>query len=200
MKRLQTFDWVDYARDVAEPEVADEIRRRLEAMSSAGPELDTWNRLAALGRRDTQEVPDRRQALHLVKTMGRHYLADGAAEASKIRTLIAELAFAPQARGIGLRGGASSHHAVYTAGDYVVDVKLEKAEGGLTSLRGQLALVSGSGPKQLRVPVLMIAGDDLLQSALCDDSGEFSGDGLLKPPSDLHFLVAGDVRIQVPLS
>ena len=199
MKRLQTFDWVDYARDVAEPEVADEIRQRLEATPSAGQDLDVWNRLAALGRRDTQEVPDRRQALHMVKTMGRHYLADGAVEPSKVRTFIAELAFAPQARGIGLRGESSSHHAVYTAGDYIVDVKIDETEVGL-SLRGQLALVSGSGPKQLRVPVLMLAGDDLLRSALCDDSGEFSGDGLLKTPSDLHFLVARDVRIQVPLS
>lgn len=205
MKRLNTADWVDYARHVAEPEVAEEIRQRLKATPSAGGQLGAWRRLTELGRQDRHEVPGRRQALHLVKVMGRHYLAagalaSGASKPSKDRrTLVAELAFAPQPRPPGLRGGSASRHAVYTAANYVVDVQLEEA-GDATCLRGQLALAAGDLPAQRRVPVLMLAGDDLVHGTLCDEGGEFSADGLQKTPSDLHFLVARDVRIQVPLS
>ena len=184
---------VDFVRGVAEPGSAE--------LTHAENFLSSWLQVAELGRHDRalDEIPGRRQALHMAKTLGRHHLA-AAARPSAVRRLVASLAF--QHRPLeGRRSAQRSHHWVFEVEDFVCDVRLDASQR-LARLDGQITATSSSGESDADadgMTVLVLGDDKLLTSVACDVTGEFHTGGLERWPSRLELLVEDGLRIEVSL-
>jgi hypothetical protein len=102
----------------------------------------------------------------------------------------------------GVRGREHvSRHAMYRAGDYFVDLKLESQPGTRhVSLVGQIANPKAAPDSVANVPVLLSAGPDVIWRTMSNEFGEFQLSYEAGRPLRLHVPVRDGRRIEVALS
>ncbi len=215
-KQDREIAWLDFARGVADPDTESEILQRLASGSNRDKkEIDLWRSVAALGRRDIeQEIADELDVTRIVKAMGRMHLpAPAETGLAAVRRLVAELTFGHQPAPVGVRGATSAvRHSVYSAEDYVFDIRIESLDPKGCRLDGQVARQDGQplgrssrqktdpGSQQGGIPVLLLKDDDLLASVVCDELGELHSQDLQQTPTKLQFLVEETLHIEIPVS
>ena len=201
-RRDMHIDWLDFARGVAAPEVDREIRRRLTSGSEADQkEVDLWRRVADVARADLeQSIPAAADAVRIVKAMGSVYLPRPAEAAHSLRRLVAQLAFGGGTPSpVGVRSlERVATHSVFIADGYIFDIRLDPGQAGACRLDGQVSRQESTSELDRSIPVFAFQGEDLMHSAFCDRLGEIHLD-LEAAPSELHFLVEDDLKIEVPL-
>ncbi|MCU1382503.1 MAG: hypothetical protein JWL71_1200 [Acidobacteria bacterium] len=91
-----------------------------------------------------------------------------------------------------------SRHAVFEAGDFLIDLRLEQ-EPGVVTLVGQLTNRVNPGTVLTAAPVLVMARHDVVAHAVYNRFGEFQMD--YPPARDLRLCLAPpDQRIEVSLN
>ncbi len=96
-----------------------------------------------------------------------------------------------------------SHQALYRAGDFSLDLRLEHEYGSRhVSLVGQLANPKQPLEKVANVPVILTSGKEILARAITNRFGEFQMEYEPKNRMRLYAAVAADggKRIEVPLT
>jgi hypothetical protein len=106
----------------------------------------------------------------------------------------------PQPVGVRSRQHVS-RHAMYRAGDYFVDLKLESQPGTRqVSLVGQIANPKEAPGSLANVPVLLSAGPDVIKRTVSNEFGEFQMSYEAGRHLRLYVPVRGDRKIEVELS
>lgn len=217
--RYDIAHWIDYVRGVAEPELEEEIRRRLESGSERPrSEEERWRRLAVLGCKDAErQVPE--AALRGARAIG-CLCRPGESEPQFERLgfdvvfdSLAQAAVGTRSPGLAAvmagRPADAVRHLVLEADSYTVDVRFEPRPdprltvrpGGFTGavVAGQILHRNGETKPIPRTPILVFAGDRIVHSTLSSDSGEFHAEGLPREHLKLCLLVGRRHCIEIPL-
>lgn len=107
-----------------------------------------------------------------------------------------------EAQPVGVRSlERVSRQAMYRAGDYYVDLRMETEPGTRrVSLVGQIAGAKADQRALGNVPVVLAAGTDILARAVSNEFGEFQMSYEPGQQLRLYVPVGGDRGIEVPLS
>ena len=217
--RFDIAHWIDFVRGMAEPELEEEMRRRL-ASGTERPraEEERWRRLAVLGCKDVErQVPE--AALRGARAIGS--LCRSGESEPQFERLGFDVVFdsltqaAVGTRGPGLaavmagRPADAVRHLVLEADSYTVDVRFEPRPDPRLTVRpggfagavvaGQILHRNGETKPIPRTPVLVFAGDTIVHSTLSSDSGEFHVEGLPRESLKLCLLVGRRHCIEIPL-
>lgn len=107
----------------------------------------------------------------------------------------------PLPAGVRAQQQLLSRQAMYEAGNYCVDLRLEHERGSAqVTMVGQILDRSQSGQPLQDVPVLLMSGRELIASAVSNEFGEFQMSYNPRTHLRLHVPVKGDgQRIEVSL-
>ncbi len=222
MKRFDIAQWVDFVRDVAEPEVERQMHRSLESgAEESRREERRWRRVAALAAKDRErQVPE--TAVRVAQAIGglRRPEESEPAAVPLFERLGFDVVFdslsqpavgvrGPALAGMALGGADNLRHLVLEAEGYTVDVRFERMPdprftvrpGGFSGavVAGQILHKNGETKPMPRTPVLVFSGENIVCSTLSNDSGEFHAEGLPEEPLKLCLLVGHRECIEVPL-
>ncbi len=219
MAGFDIVQWCDFVRGVADPTVEDEMQERAETGSrSERRDAGLFLRLARYGRETVEQGPPR-EAVRIAHAIGslrpphfRRPETEEEEEPPLWRRLSFEIFFdsRSQLAAAGTRGhGSSGRHLVLEAGEFTVDVRLEREPppeltvrpGGFggSVVTGQILSHNGDAAPVPRTPVFIFAGDRIVRKIFASPSGEFHAEGLPDDPLRLCLLVGNAKVIDIPL-
>lgn len=198
MKHFDTTDWTDYVRNVGDATRREEMAQHLTGCAKCQTTVNLLSKLVTVAGADTPKVPD-----YLVRN-AKALFSLRKPEKATLTTTVAKLVFDsfrdPLAAGV--RGQQRvTRQAMYEAGTYCVDLRMEHERGGaMVTLIGQVADRSNPARGVGGAPVMLMAGQDVVARASCNQFGEFQFEYERNQQVRLHVPVAeGDRWIEVRL-
>lgn len=196
-------EWVDYVRDVLDPEQTAAMRAHLDAgCERCRATAQRLSLVAAQARADAALDPPA-HLLHFAKA------AFSVRQSTRVRSLpmiVANLVFnsLDAAPVTGIRGPSEdiSRQTLYEAGDFSVHLRFEQlARATRVSLVGQIANRRVPDPPMSHVPVFLTRGRLVVARSLSNEFGEFQVEYEPHAALQLHIPVAdGRQRIRVSLT
>jgi hypothetical protein len=168
--------WIDYVRGLANTTDQREMSAHLVECSSCRDEHDLLARLVIRMQADLQyQVPE--YALRNVRAL---FAAKAQAKKTVLQKLVGHLVFDSLQRPALAGARSNAHgmrHALYEAGDYSVDLRLEEhASSTRMNMVGQLTVRSQTISSLDGIPVLLMSGREILAEAVSNEFGEFQLD------------------------
>jgi len=182
--------WTDYVRGVLTSPEHREMTRHLGECSSCRSTHDLLARVASFAKADLQyEVPD-----YAVRNARALFASQARPKRSVLEKLVGALVLEaweqPQLAGVRSSGAVGARHALYQAGEYSVDLRLEAQPGcQRTNMVGQLALRSATSVSVHNIPVKLMAGRQVLAEAVSNQFGEFQ----------LSYEPKRQLKLQIPI-
>jgi hypothetical protein len=178
--------WIDYLRGLVDVQEHSEMTRHLSECKSCRATHDLFARVAVRMQSDLQyEIPE--YVIHNARAI---FPAVAPAKRTLLQKLTGSLVFDSfqQPALAGARTGTPGmRHALYEAGDYSVDIRLEEERGSTqVNMVGQLALRSNTAESLDRVPVMLMSGRKIVAEAVSNEFGEFQLSYEPKPRLKLH--------------
>lgn len=202
MKHYESTEWLDYLRGFVGEARRGEMESHLATKcAKCTANVTQLQKLMATAQAEAQyEVPE--PAVRMAKAI---YALQRPAEVQLLPKVLAKLVFdsfrEPALEGV--RGQQRiTRQAMYEAGDYCVDIRMEQERGATTvALVGQIVNRAVPEQKIADVPILLMAGKDVLGRARSNQFGEFQLEYEPRQPLSLHVPVerAGqeiEVRLQ----
>jgi hypothetical protein len=202
VKHYDITEWLDFVHGLVGEAKRGEMEAHLGTQcAECGVVVARLRKLIEVAMADSQyEVPE--SALHMARAL---YNLQKPEHVRVLPTVLARLVFdsfrEPALEGV--RGQQRiTRQAMYEAGDYSVDLRLEQERGAATvALVGQI--VNRVEPEQrvADIPVVLMAGEEILGRARSNEFGEFQLEYQPRQPLSLHVPVerAGqeiEVRLQ----
>ena len=202
MKHYDITEWLDFVHGLAGEAKHEAMEAHLGTQCAAcGAGVARLRKLIEVAMADARyEVPE--SALHMARAL---YNLQKPEQVRVLPTLLARLVFdsfrEPALEGV--RGQQRiTRQAMYEAGDYSVDLRLEQERGAATvALVGQIVNRVVPEQKVADIPVVLMAGEEILGRARSNEFGEFQLEYQPRQPLSLHVPVerAGqeiEVRLQ----
>ena len=186
MSHYDLTRWIDYLRRLVNVQEHSEMTSHLSECSSCRATHDLFARFAARMQADLQfEVPE-----YAIRNARAIFRANAPAKRTLLQKLTASLVFDSfqQPALAGARTGTPGmRHALYEAGDYSVDIRLEEERGSTrVNMVGQLALRSSTSNTLEGVPVMLFSGRKVLAQSVSNEFGEFQLSYAPSPRLKLH--------------
>lgn len=173
MSHYEITRWIDYVRGLVSAPEQREMSDHLLECTSCSSQHDLLGRLAVRMQADLQyQVPE--QAVRNVRAL---FAANAKSKKTVLQKLVGHLVF-DSLQEPALAGARSNtqgmHHALYEAGDYSVDLRLEEHPGSTRmNMVGQLAVRSHSLSSLDGIPIVLMSGREILAEAVSNQFGEF---------------------------
>jgi len=190
MKHFDIVQWTDFARGVAPHDDRAAMETHLASGCARCREtFDVVRRVVLATRADSRYEPPE-HVVRCAKAIGSLMLPSKSGLSRLIGRLVGE-AF-PDAAVAGMRSeDRMSRHALYEAGDFYVDVRLEQEKGAaIATLVGQLTNREDPDRALAEAPVLLLARTDIVAHAIYNRFGEFQMD--YPPANNLRLCIAVD--------
>lgn len=176
MSHYEIGEWADYVRGLVQAERANEMSEHLLACDGCRDDRDLLASVALRMQSDLQyEVPE--FAVRYARAL---FAVNATPRKTLLQKITGHLVFdtLQDAALAGARScGSSMRHALYEAGDYSVDLRLEEEKpSGRMSMIGQLALRSQTPNSLSGLPILLMSGREVLAQAISNEFGEFQMD------------------------
>ena len=200
MKHFDISQWTDLARGVA----PDEDRTAMETHLGSGcarcrETLDLVKRVVHATRVDSRYEPPE-HVIRCAKAIGSLMLPSPSRLSRLIGRIVGDALPRPALAGMRSEDRMSSH-ALYEAGAFYVDVRLEQEKGApLATLVGQLTNREDPDGALAEAPVLLLASTEIVAHAIYNRFGEFQMD--YPPANNLRLRIAldpPDKRIELSL-
>lgn len=189
MKHFEIHEWADYVRGLGSESIRTAMKQHLDAGCRRCQDVVfTFEKLVStiVGDR-SPEVPD--HVVHMAEALFALHRPEKVTFAHKVASLVHDSFRTPLPAGVRSQRGAS-RQALYHAGDFCVDVRIEHERGARTvSLTGQLANTKQPEMTLRDVPVSLISGRQLVALARTNEFGEFQ----------LQYEPKGRVRLHLPI-
>ncbi len=186
MSHYDLTRWIDYLRGLVDVQEHSEMTRHLSECSSCRATHDLFARVAVRMHSDLQyEIPE-----NVIRNARAIFAANAPAKRTLLQRLTGSLVFDSflQPALAGARTGTPGmRHALYEAGDYSVDIRLEEERGSTrVNMVGQLALRSHTSDALDRVPVMLLSGRKVVAESVSNEFGEFQLSYEPNPRLKLH--------------
>jgi hypothetical protein len=189
VKHFEIHEWADYVRGLSDEAVRTAMKKHLETgcrrcQGMAG----TFEKLVSTIAGDhSPEVPA--HVVHNAEALFAMHAPEKITFAHRIARLVQDSFRTPLPAGVRSQRGMN-RQALYTSGDFCIDVRLEHERGAKTvSLTGQLASTKNPTMMLGDVPVALMSGRELLARAKTNEFGEFQ----------LHYEPKGRLRLHLPI-
>ena len=173
MSHYDITRWTDYLRGLVDARDRFEMTRHLSECDSCRATHDLFARAALRMQSDAQYVVPE----YVMRKARAIFSANAPRKRSLLQKLTGNLVFDSfqQPALAGARAGTPGmRHALYEAGDYSVDIRLEEERGSTrVNMVGQLALRSHSPQAFGGVPVMLLSGRKVVAEAVSNEFGEF---------------------------
>jgi len=195
MKHFETWQWADFSRGLDTGIDRSLMQSHLEACAKCRRTVGILSEVAAVAAAEPANTPPR-ESVRLAKAI---YTPPPS------QRLLARLIFdsflAPLPVGVRTQD-RQTRQAVYEAGSYCVDVRVEhQPRRGTTTLVGQLADRDHPGANAADVSVLLKTKQKTIASAPCDQFGEFYLEYRPAPSLRLDVCLGDSGRVlELPLS
>jgi len=195
MRHFETWQWVDFSRGLDTGIDRSLMQSHLEACGKCRRTVGVLSGVAAVAAAEPANTPPR-EAVRMAKAI---YTPPPS------QRLLARLIFdsflAPLPAGVRTQD-RQTRQAVYEAGSYCVDVRVEhQPRRGTTTLVGQLADRDHPGANAANVSVLLKTKQKTIASAPCDQFGEFYLEYRPAPSLRLDVCLGDSGRVlELPLS
>ena len=186
MSHYDITRWTDYVRGLVDAQEHSEMARHLSECNSCRATHDLLARFAVRMQADLQyEIPE---------PVIRNARAIFSTNAPAKRTLLQKLtgilvfdSFQQPALAAVRSGTPGMRHALYEAGEYSVDIRLEEERGSTRmTMVGQLALRSHATDSFDGVPIMLMSGRKVVAEAVSNEFGEFQLSYDPRPQLKLH--------------
>src|SRR5882672_8671039 len=172
MNHFSIWQWVDFARGLG----TDETSRAMEVHLAAG--CSRCNRVVKLlrgivvtAKADSSYEPPER-AIRYARALYSLHRPETASLPRLIGRLILDTGLAPLPAGMRAQG-RSTRHLLYEAGDYYLDVQVQKEPGSATvGFVGQLTDRSSPTTSTANLPIWLVEGESLVASTVSNPLGE----------------------------
>ena len=186
MKHFDSTEWLDYLRGFVGEAKRGEMEQHRQKCAGCAGNISQLERLIATAKADAQyEVPE--PAVHMARAI---YALQRPAEVQLLPKVLAKLVFDSfrEPALAGVRGQQRiARQAMYEAGDYCVDIRMEQERGATTvALVGQIVNRNLPEQKIADVPILLMAGKEILGRARSNSFGEFQLEYEPRQPLSLH--------------
>ena len=200
MKHVDVGQWVDLVRGLATENQAD-VDAHLSQCARCRRAVEILRDLVAVSRADTGNEPpgyvvNSAKAIYALQRPEKVYFP------RLLGRLVYDSFREPLPEGLRARHRLS-RYAVYEAGGYSLDLRLERQIGAASvSLVGQIAGRGEPPQPQIDVPVLLLSGRKIIAWTVTNAFGEFQIEYEPKPHLRLYLQPDFELRkhIQVPLS
>jgi len=178
--------WTDYVRGLVDAQEHSEMARHLSECNSCRATHDLLARFAVRMQADLQyEIPE--YAIRNARTI---FSTNAPPKRTLLQKLTGSLVF-DSFQEPALAGARSrtpgTRHALYQAGDYSVDIRLEEERGSTrVNMVGQLALRSHTTDSFDGVPIMLKSGRKVVAEAVSNKFGEFQLSYDPRPQLKLH--------------
>ena len=189
MKHFEINEWADYVRGLGSASALATMKTHLDTGCRRCQNIvRTFEKLVSTIAADrSPEVP-----VHLVReaeALFALHRPEKVTFAHKIASLVHDSFRTPLPAGVRSQR-AATRQALYHAGDFCVDVRIEHERGGRSvSLTGQLANTKSPEMALRDLPVSLMSGRQLLARTTTNQFGEFQ----------LHYQPKGRVRLHLPI-
>ena len=192
MKHYDINDWTDYVRQVGDVTKREGMSQHLGACEKCQGTVSFLRKVVAVTSADTASVPD--YLIRNAKAMFALRQPEKLALSSMIANLVFDSFREPLPEGV--RGQQRvTRQAMYEAGDYCVDLRMEHERGGaLVTLIGQVASRKNPALGISGTPVMLMAGKEVVARASCNKYGEFQMEYRPQQHIRLHVPVAEENR------
>jgi len=171
MKHFDNWQWADFVRGLGDTSTRSMMSSHLTGCASCRKTADRLSAVAVEARADAECAPP----VPVLRTAQAIFAVNRPEKVSLVR-LVAQLVYdsAREPLAAGLRSqDRLSRRALYEAGDYHVDLQLERQPAsGLITLVGQLA-ARRQATTITDVPVWLMERDSLVENTTCNAFGEF---------------------------
>ncbi len=201
MAHFDITSWVDFTRGLAAKAEREAMNKHLSECRQCGKIVALLHQVQTVATADSaHEVPQ--YAVHQAKAL---FALQQPEKVHILPRIVARLVFDSFRE--PLPAGVRSQHrisrqALYEAGDYSVDVRLEHERGSArVTLVGQVVNRTQPGAELDKIPVLLMSGKDVIAHAVSNRFGEFQMDYQPRKHLQLHVPVRQkDGRIEVRLN
>ena len=186
MSHYDITRWIDYLRGLVDVQEHSEMTRHLSECCSCQATHNLFARVAVRMQADLlYEIPEQ-----VIRNARAIFPANAPAKRTLLQKLTGSLVFDSfqQPALAGARSGTPGmRHALYEAGDYSVDIRLEEERGSTrVNMVGQLALRSQATDSFDGVPIMLLSGRKLVAEAISNQFGEFQLSYEPNPRLKLH--------------
>ena len=186
MSHYDITRWIDYLRGLVEVQEHSEMTRHLAECSSCRATHDLFARVAVRMQSDLQyQIPE-----YVIRNARAIFPANAPAKRTLLQKLTGSLvldSFQQPALAGARTGTPGMRHALYEAGDYSVDIRLEEERGSARmNMVGQLALRSHTSDALAGVPVMLLSGRKVVAESVSNEFGEFQLSYEPNPRLKLH--------------
>lgn len=173
MSHYDITRWIDYLGGLVDVQERSAMERHLTECSSCRATHDLFARFGLRLRSGLQyEIPE-----YVIRNARAIFPANAPAKRTLLQKLTASLVFdsLQQPALAGARSGTPGlRHALYEAGDYSVDIRLEEERGSKrVNMVGQLTLRSYTNDSLGRIPVTLMSGRKVVAEVVSNEFGEF---------------------------
>jgi hypothetical protein len=201
MKHFEVEQWLDFVRGLAGTKDRVAMEQHLsQGCKKCSAMVDRLRRFVAAAAADARyQVPD-----EAVRSACAVFGQQRPAKGLFLHVVVAKLVFdsfrEPALAGVRSQGEVT-HQAMYEAGDYCVDLRLEHERGaGAVILAGQIANRKQPEQRVSGVPVILMLGKEVVGRTVSNGSGEFQIACQAKKSLRLYVpLRQAGQRIEVPL-
>jgi hypothetical protein len=197
MNHFTFGEWADFARHLQDPVSTEHMQRHLDGgCQRCSQAVRMWQNLIDFGSRETLYSPPDR-VLRTVK--GYVQLLKPARRSAGVMAMLARLVFDSSREPLpaGIRSSrASARQLVYSAGDFLIDLRLERRPGGV-SLVGQAQ--QRTGAKLTGIDVIALKGTRTVLQTKANRFGEFQLDLESGRNEEVSLVIKGAASIVIPL-
>jgi len=205
MRHYEIGEWTDFARNLLSKEERRSMAEHLQAgCGECAATLDFVRRVSATAQADISY----QSASSLLAASARNIFShqpdrgwDKVLET--LRSLAGRLTYdsAADLQPAGARGAAASRQMLYEAGDFFLDLRFDREPDSLAVvLVGQVANQKDPDFRVARLPVLILAGQNVITQTTSNEFGEFSIEYVPKPNLRLCVPITdAGIRLEVPL-
>ncbi len=186
MSHYDITRWTDYVRGLVDALEHSEMDRHLSECNSCRATHDLLARFAVRTQADLQyEIPE-----YAIRNARAIFSTNAPAKRTLLQKLTGSLVFDSfqEPALAGARSGTPGmRHALYEAGDYSVDIRLEEERGSTrVNMVGQLALRSHTTDSLDGLPIMLMSGRKVVAEAVSNKFGEFQLNYDPRPQLKLH--------------
>ena len=173
MSHYDITRWTDYVRGLVDAQEHSEMVHHLSECNSCRATHDLLARFAVRMQADLQyAIPEQ-----VVRNARAIFSTNAPAKRTLLQKLAGSLVF-DSFREPALAGARSgtpgTRHALYQAGDYSVDIRLDEERGSTrVNMVGQLALRSHTADSFDGIPIMLMSGRKVVAQAVSNKFGEF---------------------------
>jgi hypothetical protein len=188
VKHFGISEWMDYVCQHTPSAESCRMKAHLDSgCPSCTATVRRLEKLAAVIAADnSREVPE--HVVHNAQRIFALQLPDQATLSIQLARLVYDSFREPPPAGVR-SGQRPSRRAVYQAGDFCVDLRLDREDGGQVNLVGQVGHCTVPAKAVASVRVSLMAGRRVIAQALSNENGEFH----------FEYQPAPHLRLHVPL-